>query len=272
MSTLVVKVGGEVIADPTLRHNLAHGLADLRRSGHRVVVVHGGGPQATALSERLGLQPHIVGGRRVTDAETLLVMQRVLAGEVSVTLVAALTAAGLSAVGLSGTSAGLVRARRRPPVVVTGGGPQPIDLGFVGDVVSVNTALLELLLGAGHVPVLCSLGGDAVGGVYNINADIVAGEVAEALAAERLLHLTGAPGVLRDAKDATTRISHLTIETAKAFIAAGQIKGGMIPKVEESLARLHGRIGAIHICGAATPNGLGAEVAEPGSVGTVFVR
>jgi len=270
--SIVVKVGGEVVADLALRKNLARGIRALHDEGERVVVVHGGGPQATALAKRLGLEPHIVGGRRITDLETLQVMMRVLAGEVNVTLVSALTAVGLRALGLSGSSAGLVRAQKRPPVVVSGGGPEPIDMGFVGDVVSINVSLLEALSDDGYLPVLGSLGGDDAGAVFNINADIVAGEVAEALGAERLIHLTGAPGVLADVNDPSSRFSTLTASAARAAIAAGKIKGGMIPKVEESLARLHGRIGAIHIVGAATPDGIAAEVRSPGSVGTVLVR
>lgn len=268
---LVVKLGGEVIADAATLRRVCGDIANLCADRHRVFVVHGGGPQATALQKALGLEPRIVGGRRITDAATLQVVTQSVAGGVNVELVAALCAAGLRAVGLSGVSAGLVRAHRRPPVVVTGAGAEPIDLGWVGDVESINTELLTLLSSDGYLPVVSCLGGDARGGVYNINADIVAGEVASALHADRLLHLTGAPGVLADAGDPSTRFPVLTASAARAAILAGQIKGGMIPKVEESLARLDGRIGAIHILSAQTEGGLRAEVSDPGSVGTVLM-
>ena len=268
---LVVKVGGEVIAEDATRARVARDVAALVGLGHRVFVVHGGGPQATALQKRLGQEPRIVGGRRITDAAALEVMKQSVAGAVNVDLVSALCAAGLRAVGLAGVSAGLVLARRRPPVVVPGAGEEPIDLGLVGDVVSVNADLLRSLSDAGYLPVVSCLGGDAKGAVYNINADVVAGEVAVALRAHRLLHLTGTPGVLRDPRDPSTRFARLSPQVARDAIAAGQIRGGMIPKVLESLARLDGRL-AIHILSAQTEGGLLAEVSHPGSVGTVFER
>jgi acetylglutamate kinase len=267
---MVVKAGGEVAADAEALAGVARDLGNLARDA-RLCVVHGGGPQATELSRRLGIAPRIVGGRRITDAETLEVMKMVLAGSVNLALVGALCAAGLRAVGLAGPSAGLVRARRRPPVVVTGAGPEPIDLGHVGDVTAVNTSLLEMLAEAGYLPVVASLGGGEAGEVYNINADIVAGAVAEALGAARLFHLTGVPGVLRDPADPATRIPRLTAAEARAAIAEGRIRGGMIPKVEESLKVLGRGVGAIHIVGARTQGALSAEASAPGSVGTVLM-
>lgn len=270
MSWIVVKIGGEVAADEAALSVLATDLAELGRTA-KVCVVHGAGPQATDLQKRLGIAPRIVGGRRVTDPATLEVMKMTLAGSVSVGLVSALCAAGVRAVGLAGPSSGLLRARRRPPVVVTGAGSEPIDLGLVGDVVSVNTGLLEVLAAAGYVPVVASLGSDGAGHVYNINADIVAGAVAEALGAAQLFHVTGAPGVLQDPKDPSSRIPRLTVSEARAAMASGRVTGGMIPKIEESLKVLGHRIGAIHIVGAQTPGALCAEARAPGSVGTVLV-
>jgi acetylglutamate kinase len=271
MSFFVVKVGGEVVADRVTLGHLAADIRALSQTGPRLIVVHGGGPQATELAKRLGLTPRIVGGRRVTDAETLEVMKMVLAGTVNLALVSALTAAGLRPVGLSGPSAGLLAARRRPPRVITGGPPEPVDLGFVGDVHAVNTHLLEILAQAGYLPVIACLGADAQGQIYNINADIVAAVLAEALQAERLFHLTGTPGVLRNPDDPDSRIPRLTASEAKAGIAQGSIRGGMIPKIEESLKVLGRGIGAIHIVGISKPGALVAEAREPGSVGTVLL-
>ena len=160
-TTAVLKFGGEVIADA---HALAAVLTDVARltaAGWRLAICHGGGPQAGALQERLGLVPHKVGGRRVTDDATLQVMKYVLAGELSVDVVSAALAAGLrGAIGLSGVSAGLVSARRRPPARVSGGGEAPVDFGLVGDVVAINTALLEHLWAGGYTPVINTLGVD----------------------------------------------------------------------------------------------------------------
>jgi acetylglutamate kinase len=268
---MVVKVGGEVVADPESLSLFARELRALSDSGTRLAVVHGGGPQATALSQRLGITPRIIGGRRITDEGTLEVMKMVLAGSVNLAIVSALVAQGLRPIGLAGPSAGLIQARRRRPVKVTGGGPEPIDLGLVGDVTDVNTALITLLVGADYLPVIASLGGDENGAVYNINADIVAAAVASELAAARLFLVTGAPGVLRNPDDPSSRIPRLTASEAQAAIAGGQIRGGMIPKLEEALKVLGSRIGAIHIVGARSPGYLSGEATSPGSVGTVLL-
>jgi acetylglutamate kinase len=267
---LVVKIGGEVAGSPEA-HVLARDLAELVRSGARVAIVHGGGPQATDLQKRLGQTPVQIAGRRVTDAATLDVMKMVLAGKINVDLCAALNAAGLSPVGLHGASALTVRAARRPPKVYPGAGPDPVDLGHVGDVTGFNLALLELLFGAGHVPVIACLGADAEGGVYNINADIVGNQLAAALHAERLFLVTSAPGVLRDVNDPSSRLTRLSVAEARAAIEGGTVTGGMIPKLEEAIAVIDQGVGAIHILGKLGPGDLVRAVREPGSVGTTLV-
>ena len=267
--TIVVKVGGEVLAGAQARA-LAVDLAELRRREHRLVVVHGGGPQASELQKKLGLEPKQVAGRRVTDAATLDVMKMVVAGKLNVDLCAALLAVGLRPVGLHGASALTVRAERRPPRVVTGGPPEPIDLGQVGDVVGFATDLLDLLLVVGYVPVIACLGADAAGAVYNINADIVANQLAQTLRADHLFLVTSAPGVLRDVNDPTSRLPRLTAREARLAIADGVVSGGMIPKLEEALAVLDRGVGAIHILGKLSSGDLLKEAEDPGSVGTVL--
>lgn len=276
MTSAVLKFGGEVIADaPALAAVLAD-VARLAASGWKFAICHGGGPQANALQERLGLVPRKVAGRRITDAATLQVMKYVLAGELSVDVVAAALAAGLhGAVGISGVSAGLVTARRRPKIKVSGGGDEPIDFGLVGDVVEIRTALVEHLWAGGYTPVINTLGVDAAregdtSPVYNINADTVSSAIAGALKVDHLFLMTGVPGVLRDKDDPTTRIPRLTADEARQAIASGVIVGGMIPKVEEALANLALGIGAVHVLGASA-GALQAEAAGPGSVGTVLV-
>ncbi|MCA9689626.1 MAG: acetylglutamate kinase [Myxococcales bacterium] len=273
----LVKFGGDVIADPPALAAVLRDVAALVERGVRVVICHGGGPQASALQQRLGLTPTQIGGRRVTDAATLQVMKYVLAGETSVDVVAAAAAAGLRAVGVSGVSAGLVTARRRPPILVHGGGPEPVDFGLVGEVVRLRVELVEHLWAGGYVPVINSLGVaesarpgvDDTCAVYNINADTVASALAAALRVDHLLLVTGVGGVLRDVKDPTSRIARLTAAQARAQIEAGSIVGGMIPKIEEALDNLEHGVGAVHITGA---RGLLAEVEAPGSHGTALSR
>jgi acetylglutamate kinase len=250
---------------------IAADVAEMRRSGVPIVIVHGGGPQASALQQKLGQTPKIVGGRRVTDVETLDVMKMTVAGKVNVDLCAALVAAGTKPVGLHGASACTVLAKRRPPKVVTGGGPDPVDFGFVGDVVGVNGELIALLGTAGYVPVLACLGADASGGVYNINADAVANQVAIRLDARALVLVTDVPGVLRDVKDPSSRIGRMTIAEGKRAIDEGVVTKGMIPKLEESFAAIAEGVRAVHVVGRLERGDLGRAVTDPGSVGTVLV-
>jgi acetylglutamate kinase len=268
--SVVVKLGGEVVASPHMAA-IAADVAEMETRGERVILVHGGGPQATDLQKRLGQTPKIVAGRRITDAEALEVMKMVVAGQVNVDACAALGAAGARPVGLHGASALTVRAVKRPPRVVAGGGPEPIDFGHVGDVVGVNSDLLGLLCSAGYVPVVACLGADERGAVFNINADIVANRLAMALDAKALVLVSDVPGVLRDIADAQSRIACLNASDAKQAIAQGIVTKGMIPKLEESFAALEEGVRAVHIVGRLGRGDLVREVAEPGSVGTVLM-
>jgi acetylglutamate kinase len=262
--TLLVKLGGEVVQGEALGP-IAADLRALADAGHRVIVSHGGGPQATALSKRLGIEPRIIGGRRVTDDATLEVMKMTVAGQVNVDLCARLRAAGCRPVGLHG----VVAAKKRPPKVVSGGGSEPVDFGHVGDPTGFDLELIERLLDLGRLPVVACLGHaeppDAA--LYNINADIVANQLAGALRADALLLVTGAPGVLRDVRDPTSRIPRLTVAEGQRAIADGTVSGGMIPKLEESFAAIALGARAIHILAG----DLQQAVREPGSVGTVLV-
>lgn len=267
----VVKIGGE-LASETTRLAASVGLAvrEFLAAGIRVAVIHGAGPQATELMKRLGLTPVTVAGRRVTDAATLEVMKMTLAGQVSVDVAAALRIARVKAICTTGVSAGLVEATRRPPVIVTGGPPEPVDFGLVGDVSRIDTGAIEALAAAGFVPVLGSLCGDADGGVFNVNADTVAARVAAALKAAKLLLVSNVPGVLADKDDPATRISRLTPARAREAIARGVIQGGMIPKVEESVAMLREGVSAVHVVGIDPPHAVLGEASQPGRFGTVF--
>jgi acetylglutamate kinase len=260
----VVKLGGDVLEEPALS-----ALASSLRApaGTDVVAVHGGGAQVTALSARLGIGTKMVGGRRITDAATLEVLEMVVAGKLNVELCAALRRAGAPAVGLHAGS-GVVRARRRPPRVVSGGGPDPIDFGLVGDVTGFDRPLLEALLAAGYLPVLSCLGLSDAGEVLNLNADLAASQLAAALGAQALIAVTAVGGVRRDARDPATLIARLTVAEARAAIASGAVSGGMIPKLEEACAAMAAGVGSVQIL---APTEIAAGLAAPGTVGTWLV-
>jgi acetylglutamate kinase len=262
----VIKLGGDVLAAPAVNVAAAE-IAVARASGLRLVVVHGGGPQTTELSRRLGLEPQLVGGRRITDQASLDVVKMVVAGRLNVDLVAALRAVGVPAVGLSGSS-GVVRAHRRPPRVVSGSGGEAVDFGLVGDVEGIDHALLDALDAAGYLPVVACLGADTDGTTLNINADVVASQLATSVGAAALVACTAVGGVRRDKDDPASLIARLTVAEAQAAIADGVVQGGMIPKLEEAFAPLGAGVGAVHIV---APAEIAASLAAPGSVGTLLV-
>jgi acetylglutamate kinase len=266
---VVIKLGGEVVASPSMAA-IAADVVEMQGRGERVVVVHGGGAQATEMQKRLGQVPHLVAGRRVTDAAALEVVKMVVAGTMNVDACAALLAAGGRPVGLHGASSMAIAATKRPPRVVAGGGPDPIDFGLVGDVTGANRELFELLSGAGYVPVLACLGSDARGAVLNINADVVGNRVAIALDAKALVLVSDVPGVLRDLADPSSRIPRLSVAEGKRAIADGIVTRGMIPKLEESFAAIAEGVRAVHIVGRLARGALAREVGDPGSVGTVL--
>jgi acetylglutamate kinase len=266
---VVIKLGGEVVASAYMAA-IAADVAEMQARGERVVIVHGGGAQATDLQKKLGQTPKIVAGRRVTDADALEVIKMVVAGKMNVDACSALLAAGAKPVGLHGASALAVRATKRPPRVVAGAGSDPIDFGLVGDVTGVNRDLVELLSGAGYVPVVACLGADEHGAVLNINADVVANRVAVTLDAKALVLVSDVPGVLRDVRDPSSRVPRLSLAEGKKAIADGIVTGGMIPKLEESFGAIAEGVRAVHIVGRLERGQLAREVGDPGSVGTVL--
>lgn len=267
----VIKFGGEAIDDPVALERLIEDVALLHLVGIRVVIVHGGGKQTTETAAALGIETKFIGGRRVTDEQTIDVLKMVLAGKLNVELLTMLKKKGVRATSVSGVAAGIIEARKRPPRVVTGGGDEPIDLGQVGDIVRIDTEFIKLMLDSNYVPVLSPLGSDDEGNVLNINADIVASRLAAELRAEKLLLLTGAPGVMQDMHDPTTLISRMTIAETREAIASGFIKGGMIPKLEESIRCLENGCAKVHILSATEPHQLLLEVFTQSGCGTMLV-
>jgi acetylglutamate kinase len=267
VSHIVVKLGGNAVGHGAAA--VAGDLAALAES-HRVVVVHGGGPQTSALQKKLGQTPRKVAGRRITDAATLDAIKMAVGGKINVDLCAAMLAAGSSPIGLHGASGLVIEATRRPPRPY-GGSDEPVDLGLVGDVTGVNLSLLATLLDAGHVPVLACIGANARGEVYNINADVVAGKVAVALEADALAMVSDISAVLRDVSDADSRIAKMDAVEGQRLIAEGVVTDGMIPKVEEAFATIGAGVKRIHIVGRLAPGELLRALHTPGSIGTTLV-
>ncbi|HJP55652.1 MAG TPA: acetylglutamate kinase [Gemmatimonadales bacterium] len=269
----VVKLGGDVLNDADVLDQVAAQIALLSSLSIRLVVVHGGGPQATALSRRLGQEPTIVAGRRVTDDQALDVAKMVYAGTLSTDLVAALREHRVQAVGLSGVDADLITAHRRPPVslVDDAGATRVVDFGHVGDVDRVDPRVITTLVEARFVPVVASLAGDDEGNVYNVNADTVAESLAVALRAQKLIFLTGAPGVLRDRADPSTLVTFADPDDLAGLMASGALAGGMRPKVEACIRAATGGVERTHIIDGRAPDALLLEVFTGSGCGTMIV-
>lgn len=272
--TFVVKLGGDVLADARALDNVATQIALLTSLGIRIVVVHGGGPQASALMRRLGQEPQIVAGRRVTDAAALEAAVMVFAGQLSTLVCSALRHHGVAAVGLSGVDAELLTAVRRPPMQVRhdDGQTSAVDFGYVGEITAVDPRLLTHLLEARFVPVVASLAGDHDGQVFNVNADTVAEAVAVALQAQKLIFLTGAPGVMRDRADASTLISFADADDLKPLMSSGAIAGGMQPKVEACLRAVARGVERTHVIDGRAADSLLLEVFTGSGLGTMIVQ
>ena len=269
----VVKLGGDVLGDPDVLDGVAAQLALLASLGIRLVVVHGGAAQASALSRRLGDEPQLVAGRRVTDDRALEVVTMVYAGQLNVAVLSALRGHRVQAVGVSGVDGDLLTARRRPPVTITddAGQTREVDFGHVGDIAQVDPHVLRTLLDARLVPVVASLAGDEDGNVYNVNADTVAVSLAIELAAQKLIFLTGAPGVLRDRHDPATLVTFADPSDLAELMAGGALVGGMRPKVEACIrAATHG-VERTHIIDGRAPDALLLEVFTGVGCGTMIV-
>jgi acetylglutamate kinase len=269
----VVKLGGEVLQDPDVLDQVATQLALLHSLRIRIVVVHGGGPQASALARRLGQEPVMVAGRRVTDDAALEVTKMVYAGLLNTDLVSALREHRVQPVGLSGVDADLLTAHRRPPVEVVDddGKSRKIDFGHVGDLDRVDARVLTTLMDARFVPVVASLAGDDDGNVYNVNADTVAEAIATALHAQKLIYLTGAPGVLRDRNDPSTLVTFADPDDLAELMQSGALTGGMRPKVEACIRAATGGVERTHIVDGRHPDALLLEVFTGSGCGTMIV-
>ena len=266
--TIVVKYGGNAMVDAQLKHSFARDIVLMKLVGMNPVVVHGGGPQIGELLGRLGIESRFVDGQRVTDAATMDVVEMVLGGLVNKEIVARINSHGGQAVGITGKDAATVRARKL--TLRQGDDALPdeiIDLGHVGEVESVDTALVDLLSGRDFIPVVAPVGVGADGAAYNINADTVAGKLAVALNAEKLMLMTNTAGVL---DGGGKLIARMDADTAQAMIADGTIHGGMLPKVRCALDAVAGGVGAAHIVDGRVEHAVLLEVFTDAGVGTLI--
>lgn len=265
----VLKVGGEVFADPVQTHALMEQVGILHQVGIRVVLIHGGGPQSTKLATALGLDTTFVDGRRVTDGDSLEVATMVLNGQINTRILATCRDLQIPAVGISGLDAGLIQAHRRPPVERDG--EEPVDYGFVGDIDSVNADILSKQLDNGLMPVVSPLSCDESGTVLNINADTVAAAIAAELNAEKLILATGAAGILQDINDPLSLISYIDRAALRKLKATGKIADGMLPKAAAIDAAIANGVSRVHIISYKLADSLLLEVFTNEGTGTLVV-
>jgi acetylglutamate kinase len=259
--TVVVKYGGAAMKDSSLKDTVMRDIVFLSCVGIRPIVVHGGGPEINSWLDRLGIEPQFKNGLRVTDAATMDVVEMVLVGRVNKEIVALINQAGGQALGLCGKDANLITAR-----------PQGEEgIGFVGEVMNINIKAVDALVKAGYIPVISSVAADHEGQSYNINADTVAGEIAAALNAEKLILMTDTAGILRDPKDRSTLLTELDIQEARRLIDSGIVSGGMIPKVNCCVRSLAQGVRAAHIIDGRLPHALLLEIFTNDGIGSKIV-
>jgi acetylglutamate kinase len=269
--TFVVKAGGGVFGDMDATRGIIEQIAILHYFGVRVVFVHGGGPQLTELTEKLGVPTRMVQGRRVTDQKSIDITSMVLNGLINTRILAICRDVDIDAVGVSGVDAGLIQAHKRAPVRLTDGSNETVDYGFVGDITKVDTTVLRKLLDNGLMPVVSPLSADSSGMLLNINADTVASAIGAALDAEKLILCTGAPGILERVEDPGSVISYTDLAGLKKLRDSGAIKDGMLPKAKAIEDAIRGGVRRVHVISYKSQEGILAEVFTNEGTGTMIV-
>lgn len=264
--TFVIKYGGSIMRDELLKRKLIEDITLLKLVGINPVIVHGGGPAINEMLKRLSVESKFVNGLRVTDRETMEVVEMVLGGSINKEIVDMINQQRGRAVGISGKDGGLIKARKKRFA------DSDIDLGFVGEVESIDPAIVENLIANDYIPVIAPIGSDEEGNTYNINADTVAGKLAIALKAEKLIYLTDVDGIRLDPDDEQSRASVLSISEIKELIDAGRIKGGMLPKVESCMEAVSKGVVRTHILSGLIPHPLLLEIFTDQGIGTMIVK
>ena len=271
--TIVIKYGGNAMINDDLKNKVMEDVSLMKYIGMRPVIVHGGGPDITQFLKKVGKQSDFISGLRVTDEETVEIAEMVLDGKVNSDIVNLLNHRGVRAVGLSGKDAGLIRASKKLATVYDGDGhKESVDIGYVGQVDSIDAKILVDLIANDYIPVIAPIGVGEDGESYNINADYVAAEIAGALKAEKLLLLSDTEGVYKDFEDKDTFISSLTADEAREYIKNGVISGGMIPKIEACLKSLESGTNKIHIIDGRQPHSIILELLTSEGIGTQVIK
>ncbi len=270
-SMMVIKMGGHAIVDPDIMEKIVQDIVLLKFVGIHPVIVHGGGPEITEKMEKMGKKAEFIAGLRVTDDETLEIARMVLVGNVNSKIVSLISKHGGKGIGLSGSDGRLIVARKMALQHVTVDGVEKeIDLGWVGETEEINPELVMILAGKGYIPVISPIATDEKGNDLNVNADTVAGDIASAIGARKLISLTDVPGVLRNPKDPKTRISRMGFEDIETLIAENIITGGMIPKIMSSASALERGVSQIHIIDGGSPHSLLIELFTNEGIGTMI--
>lgn len=269
---IVIKYGGAAMEDETLIHSVMQDIVLMKYVGIRPIIVHGGGPRITAWMDKIGKIPEFVQGLRVTDAETVEIAEMVL-GSINKEIVSRINQHGGKAIGLSGKDANLILAEKQETQITDENGQQiDVDLGFVGKIIGVNTESIMALDRADYVPIIAPIGVGVDGQTYNINADTMAGEIASAFQAEKLIMLTDTLGILRNLSDTASLIPTIRMREIDPLIEEGFIAGGMLPKIEACTTALIGGVSKTHIIDGRIPHSLLLEVFTEGGIGTEIVR
>ncbi|HEY8443404.1 MAG TPA: acetylglutamate kinase [Clostridia bacterium] len=263
--TVVIKYGGNAMQDETIINTIMEDIAMLKIVGVNPILVHGGGPEINAYLKKLNIQSKFHNGLRITDSETMEVVQMVMSGKINKEITSKINQLGVKAIGLSGKDASLIEVKKYIS-------PDGVDLGHVGEIVNINTSLLEKLCNDEFIPVIAGIGTDKQGRSYNINADTVAAEIAARINAEKLIYLTDIDGIREDADDPSTLISVITVSKIKEMIESGKINGGMIPKVMSCIKGIEQGVSKVHIINGTTPHPILLEIFTDKGIGTMVIK
>ena len=270
--TFVIKYGGNAMVNEELKKSVIQDIVLMKCIGINPIVVHGGGPEITGMLKQVGKQSSFVAGLRVTDAETAAIAEMVLVGKINTEIVSLLNQYGGRAVGLNGKDSDLIVAKKTMATIYENGQAREVDIGYVGDVVKINANIIRILMNNSYIPVIAPIGSGLKGETYNINADYVAGEVAAAVGAAKLVLLTDVEGIYRDYHDKSTFVSTLPFSEAQDMVKTGSIDGGMIPKVEACIRALAGGVDKTHIVDGRQPHSLLLEVFTATGIGTEVIK
>ncbi|MBE8540431.1 acetylglutamate kinase [Geoglobus acetivorans] len=270
--TMVIKIGGHAMVSDEMLEQTVRDIMLLYFVGIKPVVVHGGGPEISEKMEKFGIKPKFIDGLRITDEDTIEIVEMVLDGKINSKIISYFIKNGAKAVGISGKDGLLVIARKKKVKKRIGESEVEVDLGYVGETEYVNPRILEILIDNGYIPVISPVAADLNGNIYNMNADIVAGDVAGALRAKKMIMLTDVNGIYRDVNDESSLISKMSAEELENLLKAGMLSGGMIPKAEAALNALKNGVEKVHIINGSIEHSILLELFTKEGIGTMVHR